>query len=389
MKTARHDPPAAHDDRADGGIRARVTHPAGRFAQSRAHEFLVVHARGLSLARGSLNPELRAVSLSLRDKQSLYHSLGQLVRSGIAIPAALDTLARSSRGGLRQLIRRVKGGVGGGLTVGEAFARQRPAVGEMEVGVIAAVERAGKLERGLAQLSDYFGALALARESVLKKCRYPAFVLHLGVFVFGLKTLLFGGGLMPFLRETLGLLALLYGVVLVVALLVPLLRSAGSASASVDALLRLLPLVGGIRRALSTARFCATYEMQLDAGINVIDALQAAQRASQSGLIRATVTRAIPEVRAGAQVGGLLAVGGAFPEAMIRGFCVGEQTGELDAELKRLAAEYQADGLARLDALAEWLPRLLYIAVVIYVGYGAVTFYKSYLDQAMSLLDGN
>ena len=249
------------------------------------------------------------MSLSLRDKQSLYHSLGQLVRSGIAIPAALDTLARSSRGGLRQLIRRVKDGVGGGLTVGEAFARQRPAVGEMEVGVIAAVERAGKLERGLAQLSDYFGALALARESVLKKCRYPAFVLHLGVFVFGLKTLLFGGGLMPFLRETLGLLALLYGVVLVVALLVPLLRSAGSASASVDALLRLLPLVGGIRRALSTARFCATYEMQLDAGINVIDALQAAQRASQSGLIRATVTRAIPEVRAGAQVGGLLAVG--------------------------------------------------------------------------------
>ena len=329
------------------------------------------------------------MSLSLRDKQSLYHSLGQLVRSGIAIPAALDTLARSSRGGLRQLIRRVKDGVGGGLTVGEAFARQRPAVGEMEVGVIAAVERAGKLERGLAQLSDYFGALALARESVLKKCRYPAFVLHLGVFVFGLKTLLFGGGLMPFLRETLGLLALLYGVVLVVALLVPLLRSAGSASASGDALLRLLPLVGGIRRALSTARFCATYEMQLDAGINVIDALQAAQRASQSGLIRATVTRAIPEVRAGAQVGGLLAVGGAFPEAMIRGFCVGEQTGELDAELKRLAAEYQADGLARLDALAEWLPRLLYIAVVIYVGYGAVTFYKSYLDQAMSLLDGN
>ena len=75
--------------------------------------------------------------------------------------------------------------------------------------------------------------------------------------------------------------------------------------------------------------------------------------------------------------------------AMIRGFCVGEQTGELDAELKRLAAEYQADGLARLDALAEWLPRLLYIAVVIYVGYGVVTFYKSYLDQAMSLLDGN
>jgi type II secretory pathway component PulF len=88
-------------------------------------------------------------------------------------------------------------------------------------------------------------------------------------------------------------------------------------------------------------------------------------------------------------VGGLLAVGGAFPEEMVRSFCVGEQTGELDSELQRLAADYQADGLARLDSLAEWLPRLLYIGVVIYVAYGAVTFYRSYLDQMMRLMDGN
>ena len=34
---------------------------------------------------------------------------------------------------------------------------------------------------------------------------------------------------------------------------------------------------------------------------------------------------------------------------MIRSFCVGEETGELEQELKRSAAEYQAEGLARLD----------------------------------------
>ncbi|MCE9609584.1 MAG: type II secretion system F family protein [Chthoniobacter sp.] len=326
------------------------------------------------------------MSLRLRDKQSLYHSLGQLVRSGVPFPAALDNLARTTRGGMRQIIRRLKDGVGAGQTVGEAFARQRPAVSEMEVGVIAAVERAGKLEHGLAQLSDYFGALAQARAGILKKCAYPAFVLHLGVFVFGLRTLLFGDGLGAFLRETLGLLGLLYGIVIVVALLVPLLRDAAAKSALLDALLRMVPLIGGIRRALSTARFCATYEMQLDAGINVIDALQAAQRASQSGVIRAAVTRAIPEVRGGAQVGGLLAASRAFPEPMIRSFGVGEQTGHLDEELRRLAAEYQAEGLARLDTLAEWLPRLFYIAVLCYAGYGIVTAYQGYTDQLNELM---
>lgn len=329
------------------------------------------------------------MSLSLREKQSLYHSLGQLVRSGVPFPSALDNLSRTTRGTMRGVVRRLKEGVGRGQTVAESFARERPTVGEMEVGVIAAVERAGKLEQGLAQLSDYFGALEQARAGILKKCVYPAFVLHFGVFTLSLKTLLFGGGLAVYLRETLGFLALLYGGVLVIALLLPLLRDAGAKNAALDSLLRTLPLVGGIRRALSTSRFCATYEMQLDAGINVIDALQAAERASRSGLIRAAVRRAIPEVRNGAQVGGLLAASGAFPEPMIRSFCIGEQTGEIDRELKQLAADYQAEGLARLETLAEWVPRFLYIAILAYIGYGIVTWYQSYLHQAMSIMDSN
>ena len=65
-------------------------------------------ALGLSLARAdSLNPELRAVSLSLREKQSLYHSLGQLLRSGVPLPGALQNLAQTSRGAQRRLIRRL------------------------------------------------------------------------------------------------------------------------------------------------------------------------------------------------------------------------------------------------------------------------------------------
>ena len=66
-----------------------------------------------------------------------------------------------------------------------------------------------------------------------------------------------------------------------------------------------------------------------------------------------------------------------------------EATGELDAELKRLAAEYQAEGLARIETLAEWLPRLFYIAILVFIGYGIVTWYQSYLHQAMSLMDSN
>jgi type II secretory pathway component PulF len=348
---------------------------------------------GIRLAHTRRNPELRAVSLRLREKQSLYHSLGQLLRPGIPLPGALANLAQTSSGAQRRLIRHLNEAINGGKTFGEAMATQRPEVSELEIGIVSACEKSGRLEHGMTQLANYFGALATARESVLKKCAYPAFVLHFGIFILALPRLvtraiagnLTSGDLTAYLRETFGVLVLIYGIGLVIALLVPILRDAGAKSAALDALLRTVPLMGKVRRAFATSRFCATYGMQLEAGINVIDALQAAQRATRSGLVRAAAERAIPELRTGAQVGSLLASSGAFPEPMIRAFCVGEQTGELGRELERMAADYLVEAQARLESATEWLSRFFYIAIMMYVGYTIVMAYKNYLDAAMKV----
>ncbi len=328
------------------------------------------------------------MSLRLREKQSLYHSLGQLLRSGVPLPGAVASLAQTASGGQRRLLRRLNDAIKDGKTIAEALDRERSDIGDLEIGVVAAGEKSGRLDSSAAHLAGYFGALAAARESLLKKCAYPVFVLHFGVFLLALPKLFFGGGVAAYLRATVGFFALVYGILLCLALLVPLLRDAGAKSAALDRLLRFLPLLGKVRRAFATARFCATYGMQLDAGINVLDALQAAQRASRSGLIRATIAKALPEVRGGVQVGPLLAVSGAFPEPMTRALCIGEQTGELDAELARLAAEYQAEGVSRLETAAEWVARLFYIAILLYVGFIIVTGYKAYLEKALSIGEG-
>ncbi len=327
-----------------------------------------------------MNPELWRVSLRLREKQSLYHSLGQLVRSGVTFPAALQKLAPTSRGRLRSLLVRLNRSIEGGSTVAEAFAAQRPVVTEMEAGIVAAVERAGRLDRGLTQLAEYFGALEAARTSAWKKATYPIFVLHFGILTMGVSTLV-SAGLPAYLRETGSLLLLVYAVAMLLAIAVPVLSEAGARSALLDSLLRWVPMIGAIRRNFAISRFCSTYEMQLGAGVNVMDSLKAAGRASRSGLVAQTVARAIPDVLRGEQVGALLARGNAFPETMLRDFSVGEQTGRLDEELARLTDEHRKIALSKLDSLAEWLPRLLYLGVVGYLGYRIVGFYAGYLHQ--------
>lgn len=320
------------------------------------------------------------MSLRFREKQSLYHNLGQLLRSGVTFPAALQSLAKSSRGNLRSLLTRMNRAIEKGSTVAEAFAEQRPVVSDMEAGIVAAVERAGRLDRGLTQLATYFGALAVARSSAWKKAAYPIFVLHFGILALGMKTLVTEGA-GPFFREVGSVLVLVYGVAFILALATPLLGDSGARSMVIDALLRLIPLIGGIRRNFSISRFCSTYEMQLGAGVNVMDSLEAAGRASRSALIAGAVARALPEVARGSQVAPLLARSGAFPEGMIRDFTTGEETGRLDEELDRLAEEHRKAALATLDTLAEWVPRLIYLGVVGYLGYRIVAWYAGYFRQ--------
>ena len=173
------------------------------------------------------------MSLSLREKQSLYHSLAQLIRTGIPFPSALDKLAGTTRGDARRLVNGARGALAKGRTVGEAFAAQRPAVTPLEASVLTAVEKSGQLDHGLRELSEYFGSLAQARATVIKRLAYPLFLLHFGVIILAVPKL-FTAGAQAFFAQTLGTLIFVWACIVIVAMGAPLLSNAAASSAGLD-----------------------------------------------------------------------------------------------------------------------------------------------------------
>jgi type II secretory pathway component PulF len=339
----------------------------------------------LTLARAGLNPELRGVSLTLREKQSLYHSLAQLVRTGIPFPKALDKLVVSARGDQRRLIETSRKSLAEGHTVGEAFAKTGGAVTVLEVAVISAVEKSGQLDRGLSELSAYFGSLDKARKAILTRCAYPVFLLHFGIFALSAPTI-FLKDVHHFWVEVGTALFFVYGTAAIIALLVPLLRDGAAANAGIDRLLITLPVLGNIRRFFALSRFCTVYGLQLEAGINVIDSLLNAGRASRSGLARSAADEAAPQVRNGSPVGPLLAASGAFPTEFTQGLIVGEETGSLDDELRRMATEYRERALSALEIFSEWLPKLIYVGVVLFLAWKILAIASGYYKSIDNLL---
>jgi type II secretory pathway component PulF len=323
-----------------------------------------------------LNRELRGVSLTLRQKQSLYHSLGQLVRSGIPFPAALDKLVYSTRGAARRLIEAARQSLAHGRTVGEAFAAQPTTVTPLEIAVITAVEKSGQLERGLRELSEYFGAMNQARIDIIKRSAYPVFLLHFGILVLSAPTL-FTKDASHYFREVGTAFFFVYSTAIIVALATPLLRHLGAANSILDRLLICIPVLGNIRRSFALSRFCTVYGLQLDAGINVIDSVLSAGRSSLSGLVQSAVDAVVPRVRTGAQVGPLLAASDAFPTDLTQALIVGEETGSLDDELRRMGKEFRDKGMSALEIFADWLPKLLYIGIVVYLGWKCVSLYQN------------
>jgi len=62
-------------------------------------------------------------------------------------------------------------------------------------------------------------------------------------------------------------------------------------------------------------------------------------------------------------------------------YATGEMSGKLDDSLRRIHAYYQEEGSRKLKALAEWVPRIIYLGVALLIAYKVISFYTGYFQQ--------
>ncbi len=279
----------------------------------------------------------------------------------------------------------------GGESVAGAFARLRPAVGSMEVALIEASDRSGRLEQAFGYLASYFGALDQVRAGIIKQALWPVVQLHLAAVVLSFVStyivVAVGGGgtfnLAGFAAQVALTLGIFYAVAAGALVVGYGLANAGRTSVGVDAFLATLPLAGKLRRNLALSRFCATYEMQLAAGVNPMDSVHAAGEASQGARVRAAVARMVPEMLAGASLGTLIQDKDVFPATFRRSIRTAEDTGTLDADLRRWSDYYQKASVDALQTAGAWLSRLVSITVLVFVGYKIVMTYSFVLHTTI------
>lgn len=128
------------------------------------------------------------------------------------------------------------------------------------------------------------------------------------------------------------------------------------------------PIFGNIIMKVNVARFARTFSSLLSAGVSVIEALETTAGALTNVVIRKALTDAAVQIKNGQPISDSLASGNILPQIIIQMASVGEETGQLDTVLDKVADFYEEEVDTVIDSLASIIEPILIVALGTVVG---------------------
>jgi len=328
----------------------------------------------------------------LSRRAELYYQIAQLAAAGIGLVQAIEQLerhppTRSFRKPLQLLLVKIHEGA----TFTDALRASSGWLPQFDIALIEAGERSGRIDICLRVLADYYHARAKLIKQMLSQLMYPIGLIHFAALVFGVVVPWAGAQFqtsLPWLllRAALVLAPLYLGTAF---LIVAMQSRHGEAWRSiVESTLRYVPLLGSARRDLAIARLSLALEALINSGVNIIEAWTLAAEATASPALKRVVATWKPAFDEGHTPAELVQKSSRFPEIFANFYASGELSGKLDESLHRLQSYYQDEGNRKLEAIAQWTPKLIYGIVAAVIAYKIIQFYTGYFHQISTITQG-
>ncbi len=324
-------------------------------------------------------------------RSQMYLQLGQLLDAGVEPLHAFDVLLQNRPFGIDvPQIESVKRQIAEGSTLTEAFRSTGGWIPDFDLGILSAGELSGSLDACCRYLAEYYENRARVVRSVLTQVLYPLTLIHLSVFV----AFVF----LPWIQEGMSLGAEVWlGVGKGMLCLLPLYAGIGFLvyalngrhslewRARIERFFGYVPLLGQGLKCLALARLAASLEALCRSGGSIVSAWEVAADSSGSPAIAHAVSGFRAGVEAGDSPAVLLAKNALFPPMFTHLYATGEKSGRLDETLRQLGKQYQEEGVRKLRAAADLLPKILYFAGMLFAAYTVLRFYGGQMQELRSL----
>jgi len=319
----------------------------------------------------------------VKEKAVFASKLAALVGAGVPIVRSLDLMARQQKLPLfKRAITRVAQDVNQGASLGAAMRRWPQVFDQLTVAMIEAGEAGGVLEEVLKRLAKLLEDNAKLRNQIRGALGYPLTVLAIAILVFlGMTIFLIptfagifkelGAELPPFTQfmvDLSGLLRSSFSVVLAGLLLllvwgVRQLYATRAGRRRIDALMLKVPLFGDLIQKTATAQFCRTFSSLSRAGVPILMALDIVRDTVGNSILADAVEASKHEVQEGGMLSTALGRRQVFPDMAMSMLAIGEETGQLDGMLSKVADFYEDEISATVKALTAMLEPMMIVLV--------------------------
>lgn len=330
------------------------------------------------VTEGNKTKGLFKKKVKLQDLVLFTRQLSTMVSAGVPLLRALTTLeTQAENPALKQVIVDIVKDVQDGAQLADALAKHPETFSDIYVNMVRAGEAAGIVDEILKRLASQVEKSASMRKKIKGAMTYPLVLLSLTVVAFfGLMIFIIpqigsilkglGGPDTKLPGLTQGMLDMSdfmmskwYIIVAIGVIVVFGLRrylKTPSGHRKFHALILKLPVAGMLTTKIAVASFTRTFSALIGAGVSVVEALKVTSRSLGNELFKEDIERAANEVVNGKQLSQAMESSTLFPAIVPQMLAVGEETGQTDEVLVKVAEFYEEEvdtAIASMSSLLE------------------------------------
>jgi general secretion pathway protein F len=326
---------------------------------------------------------VKAAELSATTRQ-----MAILLAAGVPLVSALEgMIGQIENPTFKRILAQVKESVNEGNSLAFSLAQHPKVFSQIYVNMVRAGEASGSLDVVLDRLAEFSEHQQTLRGRFRSALAYPIFMACVATLIlFFLITFIMPNIMRIFseMQQTLPTATILlmgfssflksywWVIFLAVAVGVFLLKQFKKSAKGQylwDEIKIRLPIVGPINRKLALARFGRTLGSLLQSGVPLLAALEIVRNIVNNLPIAQVIEKTADDIQEGKSLAAPLSQSRWFPSIMVQMITVGEQSGELEKMLNKIADMYEEEAQSRIMAVTSMLEPAMILCMGLVVGF--------------------
>ena len=333
--------------------------------------------------------------ITLKDMVIFSRQFASMVEAGVALLRALNVMTEQTQNPrLRKALSQIKYDIEQGSTLSDALEKHSKIFDRLYISMVKAGEAGGVLDKVLNRLALFMEERSKLTQQVRAAMTYPVVVMLIAIGVFyAMLTLVlptFSGlfaslgselpaytqfliSISNFLRSW--YMLLLIGGIIALGWALKNFYQTKQGKFTIDFTLLQVPVFGDILRKVAVARFTRTFGTLTRSGVPIVSALDVVKDSADNEVLAKAVEAVQAKVQEGGTINGPMSESKIFPPMVTQMVAIGEETGQLENMLEKIADFYDIEVSTAVEGLTSLLEPIMIVTLGGLVGAIVVGMY--------------